>query len=428
MDKKKLLKRIVFLFVVVIIVLQCFNKVYAFDFSDEILEVESHKITETLRINYRVFYNALMHKAELESKSGVLFNKYLFLIFPMVIGIISVIMCLIQIIVINKTKKHIENDDKEKAENYIKIKKVFYLIVISIIVLFIIYKFYFFNYAKALIGVKNDFSPYCGFNVLGTLINKVELVMHVLLFLNIIIMMIKENSIKKLIKDKETDIKLDSKPFGFLIALLCLACFSFYYSYHGPTVEFTYYPGVMSAKPIIYLYPVQEQVVTVELENKELLTTSYPKYEDNWKVLAKPNGDLVDLKTGRNLYALYWEGNKKVTDKTFKQGWCIKGEDTAKFLEEKLAGLGLNDREAEEFIVYWLPQLEKNKYNLIKFETQEQIDYNMPLNITPKPDTVIRVMMDFKGTNSYKELEPQELVTQERIGYTVVEWGGSELK
>ena len=169
---------------------------YAFDFSDEILEVESHKITETLRINYRVFYNALMHKAELESKSGVLFNKYLFLIFPMVIGIISVIMCLIQIIVINKTKKHIENDDKEKAENYIKIKKVFYLIVISIIVLFIIYKFYFFNYAKALIGVKNDFSPYCGFNVLGSLINVVELVMHGLLFLNIIIMMIKENSIK----------------------------------------------------------------------------------------------------------------------------------------------------------------------------------------------------------------------------------------
>ena len=52
----------------------------------------------------------------------------------------------------------------------------------------------------------------------------------------------------------------------------------------------------------------------------------------------------------------------------------------------------------------------------------------MPLNITPKPDTLIRVMMNFKGVKSYKELEPQELIRPERIGFTVVEWGGSELK
>ena len=36
--------------------------------------------------------------------------------------------------------------------------------------------------------------------------------------------------------------------------------------------------------------------------------------------------------------------------------------------------LGLNDREAEEFIVYWLPKLEENKYNLIRFETAEEIN------------------------------------------------------
>ena len=183
-----------------------------------------------------------------------------------------------------------------------------------------------------------------------------------------------------------------------------------------------------SFKPIIYLYPEQEQVVSVKLGNRELLTTSYPKYEDKWEVLAKPNGDLVDLKTGRNLYALYWEGNKRKVDKLFDKGWCVKGEDTAKFLEEKLEELGLNEREAEEFIVYWLPKLEKNKYNLIKFETQEQIDYNMPLKITPEPDTVIRVMMNYKGVNNYKELEPQKIVTPERNGFTVVEWGGSEIK
>ncbi len=183
---------------------------------------------------------------------------------------------------------------------------------------------------------------------------------------------------------------------------------------------------IQTFKPIIYLYPEQEQEVIVELGNPALLTTTYPKYENSWNVLAKPNGDLVDLKTGRSLYALYWEANKLIADKSFKEGWCIKGEDSAEFLEEKLAKLGLNEREAEEFIVYWLPQLQSNKYNLIKFETQEQIDYNMPLNITPKPDTIIRIVMDYKGVNSYKEIPAQEIVTPERSGFTVVEWGGSK--
>ena len=252
--------------------------------------------------------------------------------------------------------------------------------------------------------------------------------MHGLLFLNIIIMMIKENSIKKLIKDKETDIKLDSKPFGFLIALLCLACFSFYYSYHGPTVEFTYYTGDMSAKPIIYLYPVQEQVVTVELENKELLTTSYPKYEDNWKVLAKPNGDLTDLETGKYLYSLYYESKNDKAYKVEKDGFIVEGKDTAKFLEEKLEILGLTPRESEEFIVYWLPKLEANKYNYIRFATETEIEENMELDITPKPDSVIRVMMTFKGLNKKINVEEQKLEIPKRDGFVAVEWGGTEIK
>lgn len=190
--------------------------------------------------------------------------------------------------------------------------------------------------------------------------------------------------------------------------------------------------GIMSieqkfAKPIIYLYPETEQEVSVSLGNPEKLTCTYPKYENSWEVLAKPNGDLVDLKTGRNLYSLYWEGQDKLKSSKITEGFCIKGEDSAEFLEEKLAVLGLTDREAEEFIVYWLPELEKNKYNLIRFETMEEINENMPLEIEPKPDTVIRVMMEFKGSNKYIELKAQELVTPERNGFVVIEWGGTEL-
>ena len=61
------------------------------------------------------------------------------------------------------------------------------------------------------------------------------------------------------------------------------------------------------------------------------------------------------------------------------------------------------------------------------FETIDEINKNMPLEITPTPDTLIRVMMEFKGINSYKELPEQQLEAVERKGFVVVEWGGTEL-
>jgi hypothetical protein len=180
-------------------------------------------------------------------------------------------------------------------------------------------------------------------------------------------------------------------------------------------------------KPIIYLYPEDETEVTVKVGKPQNLTHTYPKYENEWKVLAKPNGNLKDLKTGRNLYALYWEGINTV-EPNMNEGFIVKGEDTIKFLEEKLAILGLNEREAEEFIVYWLPKLESNKYNFIRFQTEEEINNNMPLEITPKPDTVIRIVMEFKGLEEPIQIQEQKLSTPQRTGFTVVEWGGTEIK
>ena len=180
-------------------------------------------------------------------------------------------------------------------------------------------------------------------------------------------------------------------------------------------------------KPMIYLYPEKETEITVELTNAKNLTVSYPKYQDGWKVLAKPSGDLVDLKTGRKLYGLYYETQLEHPFKVEEDGFVVAGSDAARFLEEKLAILGLDEREAEEFIVYWLPKLEKNKFNYIRFATKDEIEQNMGLSILPKPDTMIKVWMSFKGLVERIEVTEQKLKTPERKGFTVVEWGGTEL-
>jgi len=183
---------------------------------------------------------------------------------------------------------------------------------------------------------------------------------------------------------------------------------------------------LFALKPIIYLYPEQETEVTVKLKNPEKLTCTYPKYKNSWNVIAKPNGDLIDLNTRRNLYALYWEGIN-TTKSNEEEGFVVKGEDTIAFLEEKLAILGLTEREVNEFIMYWLPQMERNQYNFIRFETIEEINENMPLEIYPKPDSIIRVMMEWKPLAEEKKIETQGLVTPVREGFTVVEWGGSRI-
>jgi len=84
--------------------------------------------------------------------------------------------------------------------------------------------------------------------------------------------------------------------------------------------------------------------------------------------------------------------------------------------------------EAEEFIVYWLPRLQENEYNYIRFATIDEINEIMPLEFSAEPDTIIRVLMQFKCLENPIEVQEQELETPERTGFVAVEWGGTEIK
>ncbi len=179
----------------------------------------------------------------------------------------------------------------------------------------------------------------------------------------------------------------------------------------------------VSYKPIIYLYPQKTTNITVKLGFPNLLTTTYPKYNNEWNITATPEGKLID-KNGRSFYGLYWEGINHINN-NYNDGFIVKKEQLIPFLEEKLTILGLNEREANEFIIYWLPQLEKSAYNLIRFETTNVINKEMPLNINPKPDTLIRILMEYKPVKQQINIKPQELTQTKRNGFTVIEWGGT---
>lgn len=149
-----------------------------------------------------------------------------------------------------------------------------------------------------------------------------------------------------------------------------------------------------AAKPVIYLYPEEETAVTVKLDYAGALTCTYPAYGNGWAVTACPDGTLTD-DAGQTYSYLYWEGTDTIAY-DFSQGFCVAGTDTAAFLEDALAQLGLTRREANEFIVYWLPQMQENPYNLIAFQS-DRYTQAAKLTIDPAPDTLLRVFMGLEA-------------------------------
>ena len=89
--------------------------------------------------------------------------------------------------------------------------------------------------------------------------------------------------------------------------------------------------------------------------------------------------------------------------------------------------LGLTRREANEFLVYWLPRMQDNPYNLIAFQ-QEAYTESAKLTVSPRPDSVLRVFMAWKPLARPVDVPAQTLPGFERRGFTLVEWGGAEVR
>lgn len=182
--------------------------------------------------------------------------------------------------------------------------------------------------------------------------------------------------------------------------------------------------GMTLYKPVIYLYPIKKTNVFVNLNFDGTFTCTYPKINDGWKVVAEPDGTLTD-KTGRTYGYLFWEGDTKVPME-FNEGFCVAGKDTEAFLLDKLAYLGLNDKEINDFMVFWLPRMQDNPYNVISFQTDNYLKAAQ-LKVSPQPDTMIRVFMAWKKADNFVHLKEQKLAKIQRKGFALVEWGGTEV-
>lgn len=184
-----------------------------------------------------------------------------------------------------------------------------------------------------------------------------------------------------------------------------------------------YQPLAECGKPVIYLYPEEKEQISVKVMPVGGMSYSDPKYNSGWNVVADQNSNITNLIDGKSYPYLFWEGRGGIY-KTPDRGFIVEQKDVRSFLLSKLALLGLNNKESSDFIEYWEPKMQNSPYYFVTFMGTDYMNSLAPLEIVPKPDTIIRILMDYLPLSKPINVIGYNIKTPERKGFTVVEWGG----
>lgn len=198
------------------------------------------------------------------------------------------------------------------------------------------------------------------------------------------------------------------------------------------------YTEIISDKPVIYVYPTAAQQVNIRLDVRGTLGFTYPAYyfplnsdsaQSGWTFTAHPDGTIHQ--NGEEYDYLFWDAKHKFSLNSLdtKTGFIVQRDSLVPFFEKQLGAMNLSPREQQDFITYWCPRMLMNEKSFVQFAFNENYDQFAGITITPKPDHVFRVMMLWKnaaGMNAHK-VQPQKIESVTREGFTVLEWGGTEL-
>lgn len=195
---------------------------------------------------------------------------------------------------------------------------------------------------------------------------------------------------------------------------------------------------VIVDKPVIYVYPDVTQSVNIQLRVQGTLGFTYPAYNipgnndsavSGWTFMAHPDGTI--RLNGREYDYLFWDGRIEVTN-TFNlkpTGFIVQRDSLVSFFEKQLTVMNLSPREQEDFITYWVPRMQKNDASYVRFVFNEGYDQFATIKVFPQPKNIFRVMMVWQDATEMETIEilPQNIPTAKRDGFTVIEWGGTEV-
>ena len=180
-------------------------------------------------------------------------------------------------------------------------------------------------------------------------------------------------------------------------------------------------------KPVLYFYPTKETDIQASLLYQGKITFTYPQTSDaNWHFRASPSGKLT-FSSGNEARYLFWEGIPDSPRILGKEGFLVKKSELSDFLAKITETLGLTSTEQADFLSYWLPQMQKYPYCKLRFAGSDYSN-SARLDIQPQPDKILRIFMIWEGTDTPEEMIPQSIQPFKRSGFTVIEWGGTQIQ
>lgn len=179
---------------------------------------------------------------------------------------------------------------------------------------------------------------------------------------------------------------------------------------------------IMVLKPNIYIYPKEKSQleVTLGFPKGGKVVTSIPEYGTGWNVSVDKNS-LIDNTFN---YLFYESSQPDVWQLT--EGWVVKQDELKDFFVENMRLYGFAGAEISDFTDYWIPKLIYSDYFEIYPQNQQLIESVIQLNISKKPDHLLRLFYVVKPSNhpsGFVLPAPQIENLFKREGSFATEWG-----
>ena len=146
-----------------------------------------------------------------------------------------------------------------------------------------------------------------------------------------------------------------------------------------------------------------------------------------WKGTYSSNGnESCSISIGNKKYDyIFWEGPCLKEEAFQGESIGIRKEHFEEEVDELLKKLGLNERERNDFIVYWITKLHSRKYHKVTICDSSYDDRIAPLKVTGFTQ-LHRVMLKFEEVESIEGLKTVHDISsrQRPSGKYVIEWGG----
>lgn len=173
----------------------------------------------------------------------------------------------------------------------------------------------------------------------------------------------------------------------------------------------------------LYLYPVKETQVSVVVKNARVTSSNFPYDTQAFEVTALPGSKLI-RRDGLALPNIAYEYITKNVAPP-KNGFVIRSGQLPTILWWYAVNLGLNNQETQDFVAFWQQKLPQSPYYFMSHYSHEQVLEQLELNITPKPDTLIQVIMYFRPLPIPMLAQPPIFDTlPDRTGFVAVDFSG----